>query len=44
MRLMGRWFVLVLLAGVLLQLFFVGRIALMVVVDPVWALLVWLRT
>jgi len=31
---MGRWFVLVLLAGVLLQLFFVGRIALMVVVDP----------
>jgi len=34
MRLLGRWLLLVLLAAVLLQLFFVGRIALMVVVDP----------
>ena len=34
MRVLGRWFLLVLLAAVLLQLFFVGRIALMVVLDP----------
>ncbi len=34
MRVLGRWLLLVLLAAVLLELFFVGRIALMVVVDP----------
>jgi monofunctional glycosyltransferase len=31
---LGRWLVWVLLAGVALQLFFVGRIALMLVIDP----------
>ncbi len=34
MRSFGRWLLWILLAGVALQLFFVGRIALMVVVDP----------
>ncbi|MGS5085354.1 transglycosylase domain-containing protein [Hydrogenophaga sp. A37] len=34
MRSFGRWLLWVLLAGVALQLFFVARIALMVVVDP----------
>lgn len=34
MRALGRWLLLVLLAGLALQLFFVGRIALMSVVDP----------
>ncbi|MCU0925422.1 MAG: biosynthetic peptidoglycan transglycosylase [Hydrogenophaga sp.] len=34
MRSIGRWLMWVLLAGVALQLFFVGRIALMLVIDP----------
>lgn len=34
MRSFGRWLLWILLAGVALQLFFVGRIALMVVLDP----------
>ena len=34
MRSIGRWLLWVLLAGVALQLFFVGRIALMLVIDP----------
>jgi monofunctional biosynthetic peptidoglycan transglycosylase len=34
MRSFGRWLLWILLAGVALQLFFVGRIALMAVVDP----------
>lgn len=34
MRSLGRWLLWVLLAGVALQLFFVGRIALMLVIDP----------
>ena len=34
MRRLGRWLLLVLVAGLALQLFFVGRIALMSVVDP----------
>ncbi|MDD2926776.1 transglycosylase domain-containing protein [Rhodoferax sp.] len=34
MKAFGRWLVLVLVAGVLLQLFFVARIATMLVVDP----------
>ena len=34
MRRLGRWLLLVLVAGLALQLFFIGRIALMSVVDP----------
>ena len=34
MRALGRWLLLVLIAGLALQLFFIGRIALMAVVDP----------
>ena len=34
MRSLGRWLLWVVLAGVALQLFFVGRIALMLVIDP----------
>ena len=34
MKSLGRWLLWVLLAGVALQLFFVGRIALMLVIDP----------
>ncbi|WP_310565514.1 transglycosylase domain-containing protein [Hydrogenophaga sp.] len=34
MKSIGRWLLWVLLAGVALQLFFVGRIALMLVIDP----------
>ena len=34
MRVLGRWLVLALAAAVLLQLFFIGRIALMAVMDP----------
>ncbi len=34
MRALGRWLLLLALAGLALQLFFVGRIALMAVVDP----------
>jgi len=34
LRSIGRWLMWVLLAGVALQLFFVGRIALMLVIDP----------
>jgi monofunctional glycosyltransferase len=34
MKSLGRWFLWMLLAGIALQLFFVGRIALMLVIDP----------
>ena len=34
MRALGRWVLLLFVAGVLLQLFFIGRIAVMVAVDP----------
>ena len=34
MRALGRWLLLAVLAAVLLQLFFIGRIALMAVIDP----------
>jgi monofunctional glycosyltransferase len=34
MRSLGRWLLWMLLAGIVLQLFFVGRIALMLVIDP----------
>jgi monofunctional glycosyltransferase len=34
MKSLGRWLLWVLLAGIALQLFFVGRIALMLVIDP----------
>ncbi len=34
MRALGRWLLWLLLAGLALQIFFVGRIALMVVIDP----------
>ena len=34
MKALGRWLVLVLLAGLALQLYFVARIALMTVVNP----------